>query len=148
MVQIHSVVPISSQIRQLAMTARCPFCTLPPERIVLQNSHAIAIRDAYPVSPGHTLVIPKRHIASFFETTAEEKQDLFDLVDKGVRALLQSQKESDPFIEGWNIGINDGATAGQTVPHLHIHLIPRYQGDVADPRGGVRWVIPDKARYW
>lgn len=158
---------ISIKNRQLAMTARCPFCTLPPERIVLQNNHAIAIRDAYPVSPGHTLIIPKRHIGSFFETTADEKQDLFELLELAKtkispnpslakRGTTESDAHFPPlkkggeggFPDAFNIGINDGAAAGQTVPHLHIHLIPRYKGDMADPRGGVRWVIPDKAKYW
>lgn len=120
----------------------CPFCTLPPERIVAQNEHAVAIRDAFPVSPDHTLIIPKRHVQSFFDTTQEEKLALLALLDQ-VGADLRVCPESDAF----NIGINDGPAAGQTVPHLHIHVIPRYAGDVADPRGGVRWVIPDKANY-
>jgi diadenosine tetraphosphate (Ap4A) HIT family hydrolase len=131
------------------MTPSCPFCTLPRERILHENAHAIAIRDAYPVSPGHTLIIPRRHVQSFFDTTAEEKQDLLELL-----ALARGQIfSSDPSFTSspqpsFNIGINDGAAAGQTVPHLHIHLIPRYEGDVEDPRGGVRWVIPEKAKYW
>lgn len=128
------------------MVADCPFCQLAPERIIAQNTHAFAILDAFPVSPGHTLVIPRRHVGSFFDTTQEEKLALLDLVDQvGGRHAVPLQ---DPRPDAFNIGINDGPAAGQTVPHLHIHLIPRYAGDVPDPRGGVRWVMPDKARYW
>jgi diadenosine tetraphosphate (Ap4A) HIT family hydrolase len=95
------------------------------------------------VSPGHSLVIPKRHVGSFFETSSEERAALLDLLDQ---AQAAAKAEFRP--DGFNIGINDGASAGQTVPHLHIHLIPRFQGDMPDPRGGVRWVIPEKADYW
>lgn len=124
----------------------CPFCQIPPERIIAQNEHAFVIRDAFPVSPGHTLIIPKRHIASFFETKQEEKIALLELLDEVGALLAAPDVPNKP--DGYNIGINDGAAAGQTVPHLHIHLIPRYQGDVEDPRGGVRWVLPEKASYW
>ncbi len=125
---------------------QCPFCQLPPERIIAQNEHAFVIRDAFPVSPGHTLIIPKRHIGSFFDTTQEEKLALLALLDE-VGALLAAPDVANKP-DGYNIGINDGPAAGQTVPHLHIHLIPRYTGDVEDPRGGVRWVVAEKARYW
>ena len=125
------------------MTKPCPFCTLPPERIIDSNNLALVIRDGYPISPGHTLVIPKRHIGSWFEITQAEQQALLDLLEKA-KAALETEFKPD----GYNIGINDGPTAGQTVPHLHIHLIPRYKGDLADPRGGVRWIIPEKAKYW
>jgi diadenosine tetraphosphate (Ap4A) HIT family hydrolase len=121
----------------------CAFCTLPPERIVRSGSLAMVIRDGYPISPGHSLVIPQRHVSSFFDLTPKEQSEMLDLLGQ-VKSDLD--KEFGP--DGYNIGINDGAAAGQTVPHLHIHLIPRYQGDRADPRGGVRWVIPDKADYW
>jgi len=121
----------------------CPFCTLPHSRIVGQNEHANWIRDAFPISPGHSLVIPKRHVGSFFETTEPERTALLALLD-AAKAAAQSEYRPD----GFNIGINDGAAAGQTVPHLHIHLIPRFIGDVADPRGGVRWLVPEKADYW
>lgn len=124
-----------------AMT--CPFCTLPPDRILLADDHALVIRDGFPVSPGHTLVIPRRHVGSFFDITADERASLLRLLDEAKVAL---EREFAP--QGYNIGINDGAAAGQTVPHLHIHLIPRYTGDREDPRGGVRWVVPEKARYW
>ena len=121
----------------------CPFCTLPVSRIVEENEHAVLILDGFPVSLGHSLVIPKRHVGSFFEITDIERVALFKLIDRAQK-LVSEQHQPD----GFNIGINDGAAAGQTVPHLHIHLIPRYDGDLADPRGGVRWVIPDKADYW
>ena len=124
-------------------TKSCPFCSLPQERILGQNAHALWIRDGFPVSPGHSLVIPKRHVGSFFETSAAERTALLDLLDQAQAAAVAELRP-----HGANIGINDGAAAGQTVPHLHIHLIPRFAGDQADPRGGVRWVIPDKADYW
>jgi len=121
----------------------CPFCTLEPDRIILSNDYAVAIRDGFAVSEGHMLIIPKRHIASIFEATAEEQAALFGLLGLARHQLLD---ELQP--DGFNIGINDGTAAGQTVMHLHIHLIPRYAGDQPDPRGGVRWIFPDKAAYW
>jgi diadenosine tetraphosphate (Ap4A) HIT family hydrolase len=108
----------------------CLFCQIPPERLLAQNQYAFAIRDAFPVTPAHTLIIPKRHIASFFETSAEEKTALLQLLDE-IKAGIDGEHQPDSY----NIGINDGAAAGQTISHLHIHLIPRYQGDVEDPRG-------------
>ena len=125
------------------MTRPCAFCNLPAERIVVANTKAVMIRDAYPVSPGHTLVLPRRHVGSFFDITQDERKALLALLDDAKQRL---DKEFAPV--GFNIGINDGPAAGQTVPHLHIHLIPRYQGDRPDPRGGVRWIIPEKAKYW
>lgn len=121
----------------------CAFCTLPENRIIDSSEFGVTVRDAYPISPGHTLIIPKRHVGSFFDLAAAERQDLLLLLDKAKVILDQKFKPS-----GYNIGINDGPAAGQTVPHLHIHLIPRYNADLPDPRGGVRWVIPDKADYW
>ena len=121
----------------------CPFCILPRERILGENKHAVWIRDGYPVSPGHSLVIPRRHVGSFFEVTNEERGDMLALLD---RAKAAATDEFNP--DGYNVGINDGPSAGQTVPHLHIHLIPRFKGDMPDPRGGVRWIIPAKADYW
>jgi len=125
------------------MNKPCLFCALPPERIIDSNDLALVIRDGYPVSPGHTLVIPKRHIGSWFEITPEEQSAMLDLLGRA-KAVLEEEFKPD----GYNIGINDGPTAGQTVPHLHMHLIPRYKGDLEDPRGGVRWIIPEKAKYW
>ncbi len=112
-------------------------------RVIDENATAMTIRDGYPVSPGHTLLIPKRHTGSFFDLSTQERDDLLALLDRAKRVL---DAELQP--QGYNIGINDGAAAGQTVPHLHVHLIPRFEGDLSDPRGGVRWVIPAKAKYW
>lgn len=89
------------------------------------------------------LIIPKRHVASYFECSEEERAALMNALDAVKRDLDHSLKP-----HGYNIGINDGPAAGQTIPHLHIHLIPRYIGDQTDPRGGVRWIFPEKARYW
>jgi len=121
----------------------CPFCNLAQARIIESNNLGIAIRDAYPVSPGHTLIIPKRHINSFFEATELEKKMLSELLESAKKKIVEEFNS-----EAFNIGINDGELAGQTVPHLHIHLIPRYKNDSQDPRGGVRWIIPNKAKYW
>jgi diadenosine tetraphosphate (Ap4A) HIT family hydrolase len=126
------------------MTTRpCPFCTLAPQRIVIENEFGIVFRDAYPISPGHTLVIPRRHTGSLFDLDEPERQALFSLVDHAKKGI-----DAEFHPDGYNLGINDGPAAGQTVPHLHVHLIPRYQGDRQDPRGGVRWIFPDKADYW
>jgi diadenosine tetraphosphate (Ap4A) HIT family hydrolase len=125
------------------MITPCPFCSLNISRIIASNSHALAIYDGFPVSAGHTLIIPKRHIASFFEMTEEEQGAMLDLL-----AVIRQRLVAESNPDGFNIGINDGAAAGQTVMHLHIHLIPRYAGDQSDPRGGVRWIFPDKAAYW
>jgi diadenosine tetraphosphate (Ap4A) HIT family hydrolase len=121
----------------------CPFCSLPQERVVARNQFAMVLRDAYPISPGHTLIVPSRHVASLFDVSPDERSALMDLLEKAKRQL---DEECRPA--GYNVGINDGPAAGQTVPHLHIHLIPRYEGDQPDPRGGVRWIFPDKAVYW
>jgi diadenosine tetraphosphate (Ap4A) HIT family hydrolase len=128
----------------IGLEVACPFCELPPARIVARNEHGVVIRDAYLVTPGHTLVIPSRHVGSFFELHAEERGALLGLLERAKSDLEIASDKPD----GYNIGINDGPAAGQTVPHLHIHLIPRRTGDVADARGGVRWIIPEKAAYW
>lgn len=113
------------------------------ERVIADWPLCRVIRDNFPVSEGHTLVIPKRHFASFFDCSEEERAALMDALDVAKRDLDRSLKP-----DGYNIGINDGPPAGQTIQHLHVHLIPRYIGDQSDPRGGVRWIFPDKARYW
>jgi len=118
----------------------CPFCNT--DGAVLANALAYALLDKYPVNPGHLLVLPRRHIASYFESTAAERAALLELIDAGKALLDERHKPA-----GYNIGINVGAVAGQTVPHLHVHLIPRFVGDVTDPRGGVRGVIPDRQKY-
>lgn len=125
------------------MTTGCPFCTADISNQLFSNNLAISIADIFPVSHGHCLIIPKRHFPSVFEATEEERSALWDLVERSRQYLIT---EYAP--DGFNIGINDGAAAGQTVMHLHIHLIPRYLGDSGDPRGGVRWIMPEKAPYW
>ncbi len=148
------------------MTATCPFCSLPQDRIIAECESTVTIRDGYPVSDGHTLVIPKRHVESFFDCNSDEKAHIFQALEEIKVAL---DKEFSP--DGYNIGINDGEAAGhpsarpstrsglaqgrncdatrrEPVERLHIHLIPRYKGDSEDPRGGVRWIFPEKAKYW
>ncbi len=121
----------------------CPFCTLPQERVRGENAHGVWVRDAYPISKGHSLIIPRRHVGSFFDISEVERSGLLELLD-----LAKAAAGSEFNPDGYNVGINDGPAAGQTVPHLHIHLIPRFKGDLPDPRGGVRWIIPAKANYW
>ena len=123
-------------------TMTSPFLQLPPEAHVASNALAFAIRDGFPVSPGHTLIVPRRLVATWFEATREEQVAMLELVEV-VKAQLDAELQPD----GYNIGINAGAAAGQTVMHLHMHLIPRFAGDVPDPRGGVRHVIPNKGNY-
>ena len=122
---------------------KCLFCSLPVDQVLIEHPLAIATRDSYPVSKGHTLIIPRRHVASFFETTEDEHQAMMRLLGEA-RAILDREYKPD----GYNIGVNSGVAAGQTVMHVHMHLIPRYAGDRPDPRGGVRWVLPEKAAYW
>ena len=121
----------------------CPFCEIEESRVILESDIGLVIRDAFPISPGHTLVIPKKHIPSFFKLERADRDGLLDLLEK---AKLNLDREYNP--QSYNVGINDGPEAGQTIPHLHIHIIPRYRGDCEDPRGGVRWINPDKAKYW
>jgi diadenosine tetraphosphate (Ap4A) HIT family hydrolase len=120
----------------------CPFCNPPADRIIFDRDEVLGLRDAYPVSPGHALVIPRRHVSTWFDATPLEKSDLVGAID-AAKAVIEQDHQPD----GYNIGINCGAAAGQTIFHLHIHLIPRYTGDVAEPRGGVRHVIAEKANY-
>ena len=123
-------------------TMTSPFLQLPPEAHVASNALAFAIRDGFPVSPGHTLIVPRRLVATWFEATREEQVAMLELVD-----VVKTQLDAELQPDGYNIGINAGAAAGQTVMHLHLHLIPRFAGDVPDPRGGVRHVIPGKGNY-
>lgn len=121
----------------------CPFCNLPGDRVMGRSMSGFWFWDGYPVSPGHALVIPQRHVQSLFDLSAAERDDLWSLLEQAKRHVDEVHRP-----DGYNIGINDGPAAGQTVPHLHVHLIPRYRGDQIDPRGGVRWVFPGKANYW
>lgn len=118
----------------------CPFCHRSSE--IIGNELGYATWDSYPVSPGHCLVVPRRHFASFFDATDAERVALLELV-VGARAILEAEHRPD----GYNIGVNVGEAAGQSVMHLHIHVIPRYRGDMENPRGGVRGVIPEKQKY-
>jgi len=127
----------------MTSTDPCPFCHPNPSEVIASSRHAIAIRDHYPVSPGHTLVILREHGSSLSDLGATVREDAWRLADEVRQALCD---EMSP--DGFNIGVNEGAAAGQTVLHAHIHVIPRFDGDVPDPRGGIRWVIPDKAAYW
>ena len=111
----------------------CVFCTLPETDILVQNEKALAFLDKYPVNEGHVLIVPKRHMASLFDLTEEEVLSIWKLVGD-VKDVLNNQFHPD----GYNVGVNVGAAAGQTVFHLHLHVIPRYNGDVPDPRGGIR----------
>jgi diadenosine tetraphosphate (Ap4A) HIT family hydrolase len=131
-------------ISQITMESQkqCIFCNLASERIIAENELCLAIRDGFPVSEGHTLIIPKRHAADYFDLTSDE-----------IAAMQAMMKESKCQLDntlhpdGYNVGVNVNAAAGQTVFHVHMHLIPRYIGDVENPKGGVRGVIPGKQKY-
>jgi len=125
------------------MTDRCPFCEPDADRVWLENEIGMAMWDAFPVTEGHTLVVPRQHVASIYELPADIQAALWALV-----AETRSRLNEDLAPDGFNIGLNDGEAAGQTILHAHIHIIPRRDGDVNDPRGGVRWIIPENARYW
>ena len=120
----------------------CPFCHPDPARVLVEREEALALLDAYPVSPGHALVVTRRHVRDWFAASRAERLAVMDLLDE-VRALLDARHHPD----GWNIGANVGAVAGQTVFHLHVHLIPRYRGDLDDPAGGVRLVRPERGNW-
>ena len=119
----------------------CPFCN-DIDSIIDESKYWYAIYDKYPVSKGHTLLISKRHISSFFDLTSEETRQIHSMIKRVKRKL-----DDKYFPNGYNIGVNCGRAAGQTVPHCHIHIIPRYDNDVSDPTGGVRGVIPNKQKY-
>jgi superfamily II DNA or RNA helicase/diadenosine tetraphosphate (Ap4A) HIT family hydrolase len=120
----------------------CPFCSINPEQCIFDDDIVFAMWDAYPVSPGHALVVTRRHIARLFEATPAERAALLDGA-AATKTIIEREHKPD----GYNVGINVGDAAGQTIGHLHLHVIPRYTGDVPDPRGGVRFVIPGKAAY-
>jgi len=119
-----------------------PFIAIPQERKLYESKYFFIINDNYPVAPGHKLIISKRETLDFFSLTPEEKAELTTLIEKAKDLVL---KEHTP--DGFNIGMNCGATAGQTVMHFHCHLIPRYTGDMDDPRGGVRHCVEGKGYY-
>lgn len=122
----------------------CVFCDrLSRGELLAANEHAAAFRDAFPLNEGHCLVVPRRHESDFFALSADEQSAMWHLL-----STIRQQFHASRTPDGYNIGINVGEAAGQTVFHAHLHLIPRYRGDVPDPRGGIRCVIPGRARYW
>lgn len=118
----------------------CPFCNKPAE--IAYNTYWKAIYDEFPVSPGHTLIVSQAHVFSWFDLSHDVQESALELINL-VKEILDEKFHPD----GYNIGINVGEAAGQSVPHCHIHIIPRYNGDVENPRGGVRGVIPSKQNY-
>lgn len=126
---------------------KCSFCFSQSEaersKVISCNELAYAILDKYPVSEGHTLIVLNRHLSSLFGASTEELAAIAELI-----GISKSSLDKSFSPDGYNIGINDGKAAGQTIEHLHVHIIPRYKGDVVDPRGGIRWIVPEKADYW
>ncbi|MEK7190633.1 MAG: HIT family protein [Patescibacteria group bacterium] len=122
----------------------CLFCDKENQKfqLIVENDFCVARYDEFPVSRGHALIIPKKHVVSFFDLKEEEILKMFSLV-KEAKSIIEKKYQPDAF----NIGINDGEAAGRTLHHLHMHLIPRYKGDVEKPRGGVRNIIPNKVKY-
>lgn len=120
----------------------CPFCNPNELKIELENNLALAFYDKYPVQTGHLLIIPKEHVETYFDASMDQIIAIHALIIEG-KELLAEKFSPD----GYNIGINVGAYGGQTVNHLHVHLIPRYKGDMEDPRGGIRNAIPNLVAY-
>jgi diadenosine tetraphosphate (Ap4A) HIT family hydrolase/HKD family nuclease len=125
------------------MSAGCPFCDPDPSRVFHEGKLVLGLWDAFPVSPGHALIVPRRHVATWFDASDDERTALNDAIAVARAAIESAGHRPD----GYNVGFNVGEAAGQTVPHLHVHVIPRYRGDMEDPRGGVRHVIPSKGNY-
>ncbi|MCB6974320.1 MULTISPECIES: HIT family protein [Butyricimonas] len=121
----------------------CPFCNLEKDiEIICETENCVAFYDGFPVSPGHALIVPKRHVANYFELSRAEVQVMQDVL-RHVKQIIDERYDPD----GYNIGVNVNESAGQSVFHVHMHLIPRYRGDVENPKGGVRGVIPNKQKY-
>ena len=125
------------------MSRPCPLCQPPPEHVVREFDLVRVLIDGHPVADGHLLVVTGRHVGSFFDATAQERHAITDALAWAKAYIDELQKPSS-----YTVGINDGPAAGQSVPHCHVHLIPRQVGDVVEPRGGVRWVLPERAAYW
>jgi len=121
----------------------CIFCSLPKKRIIRESKNFNVIRDLFPISDGHTLITSKGHFQYLDQLSEEFAEELWNLIRQTQKSLTEQYN-----CNGFNIGINDGITAGQTIEHFHVHIIPRYSNDVKDPRGGIRWIIPEKADYW
>lgn len=122
---------------------KCPFCPPYGFQAIQESESSLALNDSYPVSPGHTLIVPRRHVPSWFDLLESEQIDLLRLAN-----LVKVHLDQECHPLAYNLGVNDGPQAGQTIPHVHLHLIPRYAGDQVDPRGGIRLIFPEKARYW
>lgn len=120
----------------------CPFCQLDKKQILLENKNAVAFFDKYPVQKGHMLIIPKEHVPTYFDASNQQINDIHELIKLGKKLL---DREFSP--DGFNIGVNIGFYGGQTIHHLHFHLIPRYKGDIEDPRGGIRNMLPNLVKY-
>jgi diadenosine tetraphosphate (Ap4A) HIT family hydrolase len=111
--------------------------------LIASNALAAAFADGFPLTPGHTLIVPRRHEPDFLALGSAEQAAIWELVPEVCRHIEARHRP-----DGYNLGVNVGEVAGQTIGHAHLHVIPRYRGDVEDPRGGIRWIIPGKARYW
>lgn len=133
----------NDDMKNLDVSGSCLFCSMPIDRIVAENDLSYAVRDGFPVTEGHTLIIPKRHVDGFFGLTTDEVL----ACNRLLKELHSSIETQDQLVKGFNVGMNVGAVAGQTIFHCHIHLIPRREGDVENPRGGVRHTIPGKGFY-
>ena len=125
------------------MNTECLFCNKKKQKIIYPSEIFFVVRDSYPVTKHHTLIIPHRHVSNFFDLNDEEFNDLKRVLKKQRQLLIDIDKE----ISAFNVGVNAGADAGQSIMHCHIHLIPRRKGDIANPKGGVRGVIPSKQKY-
>lgn len=125
--------------------SHCPFCDRirRKEHLLIESDHGVVFADGFPVSPGHCLIASRSHVADFLALPAEERAGLLDLMEQA-RTIIENKLHPD----GYNLGANIGTYGGQTVFHANLHLIPRFAGDVGDPRGGVRWVVPASAPYW
>lgn len=129
-------------------SGNCPFCDVEADRIFLATSAVLGFWDLFPVSPGHALLIPRRHVETWFDASSEEQSALLNAIAAAREAIeRRATEQGRPRPDGYNVGFNAGEAAGQTVFHAHVHVIPRYRGDTPSPRGGVRGVIPDKASY-
>ncbi len=125
------------------MAEECPFCDPETGRVRLGTEAGLALDDLFPVAEGHTLVVPRRHVRTIYDLPEADQAGLWELV-RTVRDDLVEDLRPD----GFTIGLNEGSAAGQSVDHAHIHVIPRFLGDVPDPTGGIRAIFPDRARYW
>ena len=140
---VRAWIRIRTGTRIRARMKNCPFCNAAPSSRWLESESAVALWDGYPISEGHTLVVPRLHVASLFDLPPAEIAAVWAFVSR-VRGELAKRFQ----VESFTIGLNDGLPAGQTVMHAHVHVVPRREGDVPDPRGGIRWVIQEKAAYW